>query len=375
MADTDRVVRGEKVTAEDLVDLIAPQSLDDERELLRCAHERRVESLGPDVHLRAIIEFSNYCRQDCLYCGLRRSNPAIRRFRLSAQEIIEAARAANSIHHFGTFVLQSGEDPDYPPDELARAIEVLSEMGAVTLSVGERTRDEYRLWREAGASRFLLRFETSDEGLFRALKPTTTLRKRISCLYTLRDLGYQIGSGMLLGLPGQDSMKVARDLMLLKDLDVEMLSVGPFIPHPGTPLGSHCPGEPAALIRLTLKVMALGRLLVPSAHIPATTALATLSKSDKDWFPVLQEVLPSGCRLPDLGDARSAGLLCGANVIMPDVTPLLYRSAYEIYPGKPGTDGKVLEDTVAGAINMISALGMKIAAGKGDSPKEPWRGA
>jgi biotin synthase len=338
--------------------------------------------------VRGIIEFSNYCRQDCLFCGLRRSNAKLRRYRMSPEQIVEAAVRALEVHRFGTFVLQSGEDPGYPADAIAYAVESIKRMGpAVTLSVGQRPYEDYELWRKAGADRYLLKFETSDPDLFGELKPTTTLDERLECLMCLRKLGYQVGTGIILGLPGQTRDIVIRDLSLLHEIDPEMVSIGPFIPHPDTPLGTHVPGgqaDPLGLIRDTLRAVALSRLLVPLAHIPATTALGVIGKDSRAWVhwaaPYVRERIGStaGSRHQDPADGSCAGvwsdprtlaLTCGANVIMPDVTPKTFRESYEIYPGKAGSDGGEVAGAVRRAKAMVEVLGMYIDPGRGDSPK------
>ncbi len=349
--------------------LLNPLGPAEEMMLWRAAHAKRVSTMGKCVHMRAIIEFSNYCRQDCLYCGLRRSNSRIARYRMTPDEILEAAREAHRIHPFGTFVLQSGEDPGYDLDDLAVAVQKVAEAtgSAVTLSIGEMPDEGYRVLREAGADRFLLKFETSDERLFRYLKPTTTLEHRLGRLDSLRKMGYQIGAGIILGLPGQDLASVAGDLQLCQDEDYEMVSIGPFIPHPDTPLGAMDNSTSTvglASVRSTMNVVAAARLLVPHAHMPATTALSVLGREDDSW--------EENATSPDLTDARSLALMAGANVLMLDVTPRKYREFYTIYPGKSGADGDVISDSVRRAKEDIYALGMTVCPGRGDSPKMPW---
>lgn len=305
----------------------------------------RQRSVGDAVHIRGIIEFSSHCRQDCLFCGLRCGNGEAVRYRMTAAEIIAAARAALAFFPFQTFVLQSGEDAGYPAAELATAVRAIVAMGAVvTLSAGERPRPDYAVWREAGADRYLLKFETSDPALFTRLKPTTTLADRLRCLADLRELGYQVGTGNIVGLPGQTQSMLAGDLALLAELDPEMASVSPFVPHAATPLANAAPGTATA----TLDFIARTRLALPLALIPATTALSVIA-----------------------GDGRRRALAAGANVIMVDVTPAPFRAGYDIYPGKTatelGTDGMMR--ALAAEFAM---LGRRIAAGPGHSPKAPW---
>lgn len=379
----ERIAQGVSAERHEIGLVLSPETAGDEFGLLEAAHNARLGNMGRQVHVRGIIEFSNYCRQDCLYCGLRRSNAQLRRYRMSPEQIVEAAAFALEFHGFGTIVLQSGEDPGYPADAIAYVVKAIRQLGpAVTLSVGQRPYEDYELWRKAGADRFLLKFETSDPNLFKELNPSTTLDERLQCLMNLRKLGYQIGTGIILGLPGQTRQMIICDLLLLKELDPEMVSVGPFIPHPGTPLGkagATAKRDPARLIRATLRAVALSRLMVPLAHIPATTALGVIGKGSRDWvewagdyiLKVLGDKGGSGWRASagDWSDPRALALVCGANVIMPDVTPKVFRDSYEIYPGKAGSDGEELSGTIKSIRTMVQNLGMSIASGRGDSPK------
>lgn len=373
---------------EDLLQGLEVEDSNEEFALLYKGHKARVKHLGTEVHLRGIIEFSNYCRQDCLYCGLRRSNGRVKRYRMLPDKIIEAAEKAMAIHKFGTFVLQSGEDPSYPPEDLARVVAAIKDMGAaVTLSVGQWPYEEYKLWKDAGCDRFLLKFETSDPVLFHKLKPTTTLKDRLDCFYDLRELGYQVGTGIILGLPGQTSQSIVGDLNLISRLNPEMVSIGPYIPHPDTPLGTRYDSEhnldPTSLIRAVLDAIAVSRIMVPYAHIPATTALGVLGKKDKGWIEFGRRYVSAsepesvgiacfeeGCAgLETWNDPRALALMCGANVIMPDITPEEFRASYDIYPGKADSDGTNLSGIIAEVKTLVSALGMNLSPGRGDSCK------
>ncbi|HHW17816.1 MAG TPA: [FeFe] hydrogenase H-cluster radical SAM maturase HydE [Firmicutes bacterium] len=377
----DQAFRGISLNESELRRLLNPSTPEEEAYLYLRAQEKRKVTVGPEVHVRGIIEFSNCCRQDCHYCGLRRSNSRLPRYRMSPAEILNAAESALSLHNFGTFVLQSGEDPGYSPGCLAEIVAELKTMGpAVTLSVGQWGYREYLTWKEAGADRFLLKFETSDPVLFKRLKPTTGLYQRLECLRHLRNLGYQVGSGIILGLPGQDEESIVSDILLMKALDLEMASVGPFIPHPDTPLGVRALGGPLDAVRKmrrTLRALAVIRLLLPYAHIPATTALGVISRVAKGWeesawFEGLRAYGVVEREMDLMGDARGLALLCGANVVMPDVTPRRFRESYEIYPGKTSSDGGELALAVRKVKTMIESVGMTISPGKGDSPKPPW---
>jgi biotin synthase len=272
------------------------------------ADRARELHVGKDVHLRGIVEFSNYCIKNCLYCGLRRENTDLERYRMTPDEIVDAARVGAKAG-LRTIVLQSGEDPFYTGETLARIIGRLKEESdvAVTMSVGDRTRADYALMREAGADRYLLKAETADPDLFAKLRPGTTLRGRIERLTWLKELGFQVGSGNMVGLPGQTVDSLADDILLLKRLDVEMAGIGPFIPHGDTPLAGCTGGS----VEMTLKTLAVARIVLPFMHLPATTALASID-----------------------AEGRQRALKCGANVVMPDITPVRYKRLYEIYPNK-----------------------------------------
>lgn len=262
---------------------------------------------GERVHLRAIIEFSNYCKCNCLFCGIRRGNRKLPRYRMKKEEIIKVAEEAAK-EGFKTIVLQSGEDPLWNAKKLSEVVKEIKKFNvAVTLSVGELSYNDYAILKEAGADRYLLKFETSDEALFKKLKPDTTLEKRIQCLRWLKEIGYETGSGIIVGLPGQSLESIAQDIAVMKELKLDMVGIGPFIPHPETPLAQY----PSGSAFLTLKVLAITRLVLPKANIPATTALGSLSPT-----------------------FRLKAFYCGANVLMPDITPTIYRRLYEIYPGK-----------------------------------------
>ncbi|MGE5404480.1 MAG: [FeFe] hydrogenase H-cluster radical SAM maturase HydE [Candidatus Saccharibacteria bacterium] len=297
----------------------------------------RREWVGDQVLIRGIIEFSNYCARNCHYCGINRHNLDVYRYRIPPEEIISTAENAVKMG-FKTIVLQSGEDFNYTGSMLAEVVREIKKLDvAITLSVGERSFEDYQMWREAGADRYLLKFETSNAELYKRMHPGTGLTGRLAKLQELRELGYQIGSGMMIGLPGQSIEILANDIMLLKSLKLEMAGIGPFIPHPGTPLA----GAENGSTDLTLRALALARLVVPWAHLPATTALCSLNK-----------------------DGRQVGLNSGANVVMPNLTPLKYRKFYEIYPQKAEVidpPEKLYEDVKT----LIRQMGREVAAGYG----------
>ncbi|NLW44222.1 MAG: [FeFe] hydrogenase H-cluster radical SAM maturase HydE [Syntrophomonadaceae bacterium] len=302
-------------------------------ELRREADQVRWRWVGDKVHVRGIIEFSNYCIRSCHYCGLNRTNTRIQRYRIPLDEIVEVAREAVAMG-LKTIVLQSGDDFYYTREMIADIVREIKATGAaVTLSVGERPAEDYRAWREAGADRYLLKFETSDPGLYKRLHPGTSLDIRLRCLRDLRELGYQVGSGFMIGLPGQTTEILARDLMLMRTLHLEMAGIGPFIPHPATPLSQ----APAGDVTLSLKALALSRLLLPWAHLPATTALSSLDT-----------------------DGRRLGLTGGANVVMPNITPPEYRRLYEIYPHKAEVKDSP-QELYRATLKLIRELGREVA--------------
>ncbi|MBN1866203.1 [FeFe] hydrogenase H-cluster radical SAM maturase HydE [Candidatus Sumerlaeota bacterium] len=286
------------------------------------ADRARRENVGDAVHLRGLVEISNYCVRSCAYCGLRVGNSGVERYRMSMEEVLECARTAERFG-YGTLVVQSGEDPGIGADwvsDLVRRVKTETPL-AVTLSLGERGDEELAAWRKAGADRYLLRFETSNPNLYESIHPSLPGRRsdRIALLRRIRDLGYEVGSGAMIGIPGQTYEDLADDIEMFRDLDLDMIGVGPFIPHPGTPLGlaaadgAGCEADQVPNSELmTYKVVALTRIVCPLTNIPSTTALATLN----------------------LAEGRELGLSRGANVVMPNLTPVEYRSLYEIYPAK-----------------------------------------
>jgi biotin synthase len=291
-------------------------------ELYAAADRVRRETVGDAVHLRGLIEVSNYCVRECGYCGLRATHRELERYRLTRDEVRECAGLAVDLG-YGTVVLQAGEDYGITRDWLAEIVRTIKRETplAVTLSMGERPDEDLIAWRAAGADRYLIRFETSDPELYARIHPAFRGRPsdREAILKTLKRLGYEAGSGVMIGLPGQTFASLASDIELFQRLDLDMIGVGPYIPHPSTPLGQGLwrrAVDPAEQVpnteEMVYKVVALTRLACPSANIPSTTALATIN----------------------LANGRELGLERGANVVMPNVTPVAYRRLYEIYPSK-----------------------------------------
>ena len=260
----EKAERTHRLSPEELAALLADAEA--EEELAAAADRVRHAFVGDEVHLRGLIEFSSYCRQNCLYCGLRRDNGKAQRYRLSPEEIVALAAKAKAYGYF-TAVMQSGEDPWFTAERLAAIVREVKKLGlAVTLSVGERTKEEYRVLREAGADRFLLRIETTDKDIYEALDPGMSHENRIRCLADLKALGYEVGTGCLIGLPGQTAETLARDILFFQEIDADMVGVGPLVPNEDTPLGGEQPGD----MHLVRRVVGATRLLLPEANIPAT---------------------------------------------------------------------------------------------------------
>lgn len=315
--------------------------------LFALAQKTAQKSFGRQIFVRGLIEFTNYCKNDCYYCGIRRSNKNAARYRLTQEEILECCRAGYGLG-FRTFVLQGGEDYFYSDEDIAaivRAIKAQHPDCAVTLSIGERSRETYALWKKAGADRYLLRHETADCAHYAKLHPAElNAKNRQNCLYTLKELGYQAGAGFMVGSPYQTAENLADDLMFLQKLRPQMIGIGPFIPHHDTPFKD----EPAGSVELTLVLLAVLRLLFPHVLLPATTALGTLA--------------PGG---------RLLGIKAGANVIMPNLSPQNVRGKYLLYDNKLHTGAEAAE-----ALNElqreVASIGYRTVSARGDYTEEPW---
>lgn len=283
----------------------------EEEDILFAAARRvREQHYGKDVYLRGLIEFTNCCKNDCRYCGIRRSNRNALRYRLDKEQILSCCEQGYDLG-FRTFVLQGGEDPHYSDDRICSIVSAIRERFpdcAITLSIGEKDRSSYKAYRDAGADRYLLRQETSDPEHYRFLHPAEmSLENRKRCLQDLKDLGYQVGCGIMVGSPGQTRANVIEDLLYMKEFGPHMIGIGPFIPHRDTPFAD----EKAGTLSDTLHLLAIIRLMIPDVLLPATTALGTIH--------------PEG---------RELGLLAGANVIMPNLSPADVRGKYLLYDGK-----------------------------------------
>ncbi|MBR2367750.1 MAG: [Alistipes sp.] len=299
------------------------------------------EQFGLGIYIRGLIELSSYCRCDCLYCGLRRSNRTAERYRLSKEDVMACCEEGYALG-FRTFVLQGGEDGTHTDKWLVELISKIRERYAdvaITLSLGERSEESYRKLKEAGANRYLLRHEAANGELYASLHPSSRgLQHRIACLDALHRCGYQRGMGMMIGVKGQTIDHIVEDLLLIEKMQPEMVGIGPFMPHSATPLGM----EPAGGLTLTLAAIAIVRLMLPHALIPSTTALATLS--------------PTG---------RLEGILSGANVVMPNLSPSNVRAKYSIYENKASW-GKEAAEGLAALDAELQTIGYHIDYARGD---------
>ncbi len=325
-----RVYNAPRPAVADLEFLLSLSAGPETKALYAFADQVRKKFAGNGILLRGIIEFDNNCRNTCLYCGLNRKNKAITRYRLSQSQVLDsvARMAAQGIK---TVILQSGETSDLDAQWLAVLIREIKQRYhlAVTLSVGEQDLKVYRLWRTAGADRYLLKIETTDRKLYRLLHPEMDYDHRVNCLSNLRKLGYQVGSGIIIGLRGQSKRSIAKDILFFKQYEFDMIGLGPFIPHYQTKLARDKKGT--AL--LTLNALAVTRIVTRYSHLPATTALGSLEK-----------------------DYRIIGLQAGANVLMPNFTPQPYRRYYELYPGK-----RCVNEAVGACVPCLSRLAGSIS--------------
>lgn len=291
------------LSKKEIVDILKSPDTD----IFKEANEVRKKYVGDGVHLRGLIEFSNICKCNCLYCGLQSSNKHVNRYRLSKDEILDIAKKGVD-EGFKTIVLQSGEDDYFNTDLMCEIISGIKNLDvALTLSIGEKSFENYKAFKDAGADRYLLRIETTDKNLYKKMHPYADFDNRMRCLYDLKKLGYETGTGCLVGLPEQTIESLADDIFFFKELNADMVGIGPFIPHPDTPLKNANTGN----LDLAIKVMAITRILLKDINIPATTAMESLR-----------------------ADGRLLALKSGANVVMPNLTDDYHKKMYEIYPNK-----------------------------------------
>ncbi|BAL83658.1 hypothetical protein SELR_19500 [Selenomonas ruminantium subsp. lactilytica TAM6421] len=339
----DKLERNNDLTDEEFIVLLTADS--PELDACLAAHARKVREkyYGKDVYIRGLIEFTNHCRNNCYYCGIRRDNPNAQRYRLTMEEILTCCETGQQLG-FRTFVLQGGEDAYFTDERLAELIRAIKKRCpdcAVTLSIGEREKDSYAKLFAAGAERFLLRHETADKVHYESLHPAEmSFDHRMKCLQDLRDIGYQVGCGMMVGSPGQTSAQLLQDMRFLQKFQPEMVGIGPFIPQHDTPLAEY----PAGTAKLTVRLLSIIRLLLPQVLLPATTALGTIDTQ-----------------------GREKGLLAGANVLMPNLSPTAVRQKYALYDNKICM-GEEAAECVNCLAKRVASTGYKIVSNRGDHP-------
>ncbi len=320
---------------DEIVSLLSNNNEKTSNEIFELANQVRKKHVGDEVYLRALIEFSNTCSQNCFYCGLRCANKNIERYNLSENDILQCVQNAIDLG-YQTIVLQSGENQAYPTEKMVKLIkEIKKHNVALTLSIGEKTYEEYKAYKNAGADRYLLRIETTNAELYHQMHPNTTFKNRINCLKNLKSLGYELGTGSLIGLPNQSIDSLADDILFFKEIGADMIGVGPFIPHPQTPLSNTKNGS----FELACKMMALTRIILPEINIPATTAMETLQT-----------------------DGQKLALQRGANVVMVNLTAKTVKKEYDIYPNKTSANPYSIKE------NLLS-IGRTIEMNRGNSLK------
>ncbi len=337
----DKLYKENNATREELLFLLDNLNENDKEYLVEKAHETRMKSYGNTVYMRGLIEFTNICKKNCIYCGIRRENKEADRYRLTLEDILECVEIGDRLG-YKTYVLQGGED-DYFTDD--RMIEIIKEIkkkypkNAITLSLGERSYESYKKMFEAGADRYLLRHETATKELYESLHPGASFEERRKCLRDLKEIGYQVGAGFMVGLPNQSNNDLVNDLLFVKEFEPHMCGIGPFIPHKDTPLKD----EKAGTVEKTTTMLALIRLLLPNVLLPSTTALGSID--------------PVG---------REKGIKAGGNVVMPNLSPTSVREKYSLYDGKICTGDEAAEcrKCIEGRINKA---GFKVEVTRGDN--------
>ena len=340
----EKLIQNRILSKEEFVELLSNTSAEDREILRKEAVRLREKYYGHDVYIRGLIEFTNYCKNNCYYCGIRRDNRHLERYRLTKDEILSCCESGYRLG-YRTFVLQGGEDPWFNDDrmeDIVRSIRAAYPECAITLSIGERSRESYQRLKEAGADRYLLRHETANEAHYRKLHPEEmSLANRKECLYTLKELGYQVGAGFMVGAPGQTFECLAEDLIFLHDLQPEMIGIGPFLPHHETPFANEEKGS----YDLTIFLLSVLRVMFPNVLLPATTALGTIKAT-----------------------GREQGMLAGCNVVMPNLSPVANRKQYELYDNKICTGDEAAE--CRGCMeNRMASVGYHLVVDRGDFKK------
>ncbi len=337
----DKLNRNKELSKCEWVSVIENFSNDDRFYAQKLAQEITISKFGKKIFFRGIIEFSNICKNDCLYCGIRRSNTCVSRYRLTKEDILECARDGYN-HGFRTFVLQSGEDGHFSDDILCDIIKSIKNEYpdcAVTLSLGERSKDSYQKLYDAGADRYLIRHEAANKRLYEEIHPSFQKHEnRMECLKNLRDIGYQTGCGFMVGVPYQTKEDIADDMIFMQEFKPHMVGLGPFLPHKDTPFGIYQAGS----VELTLFLISLTRIMLPNVLLPSTTALGTA----KD-------------------NGRQLGVLAGCNVVMPNLSPASVRKKYMLYDNKTGTEFDA-ETGIRLLRNQMEEIGYEVICSRGD---------
>ena len=341
----DKLEQNKILENQEFVELLTNRDADLDQYLFTKARNIREQYFGKDIYIRGLIEFSNYCKNDCYYCGIRRSNRSVERYRLSKEQILECCKIGYDLG-FRTFVLQSGEDNFYTDEMMVDIIAAIRKSYAncaITLSFGEKSYDSYKKYFDAGANRYLLRHETATDEHYAKLHPASMLLStRKQCLNDLKEIGYQVGCGFMIGSPFQTIENIVADLLFIHDLQPQMVGIGPFISHKDTPFKDEKNGS----LELTLFILGLIRLILPNALIPATTALGSIN---------------------EIG--RKSGILAGANVVMPNLSPLDVRNKYLLYDNKICTGDEAAECCFF-LNRRMEEIGYEIVVDRGDFRKE-----
>lgn len=337
----DKLRHEHSLSGKEYAALLAYEDADTLKYLQQQAQEVAISRFGNAVYIRGLIEVGNRCHNNCYYCGIRKGNPLIARYRLKQEEILKCCHTGYALG-FRTFVMQGGEDPAMTDDWIEQTVASIHHKFpdcAITLSLGEKSPDAYKRFFRAGANRYLLRHETRNEEHYRKLHPTEmSLNNRLHCLQQLQEIGFQTGTGIMVGSPGQSTAHLVEDLQFIERFQPEMIGIGPFIPHHDTPFAS----EPSGSVEMTLRLLSVFRLMFPSALIPSTTALATLATN-----------------------GRERGILAGANVVMPNLSPREQRDKYTLYNNKAAFGAEAAEG-LNDLKERLKAIGYRITTEKGD---------
>ncbi|CDG01144.1 Putative Biotin synthase [Clostridium chauvoei JF4335] len=337
----DKLYKENNASKEELLFLLDNLKSEDKKYLIQKANEIRMQTYGDKVYMRGLIEFTNFCKRNCVYCGIRRSNNNADRYRLTYDEIMECADIGDRLG-YKTYVLQGGEDEYFTDEKMIEIIKGIKNKypnNAITLSLGERSYESYKKMYDAGADRYLLRHETATKKLYEELHPGASFENRRKCLKDLKEIGYQIGAGFMVGIPNQTNEDLVCDLLFIKNLEPHMCGIGPFIPHKDTPLKD----EKAGTVEKTTTMLALVRLLLPDVLLPSTTALGSID--------------PMG---------REKGLKAGGNVVMPNLSPTSVREKYSLYDGKICTGDEAAECRIC-IEGRIRKAGFRVEVSRGDN--------